>query len=68
MLELNFFCPSHLTEYNTKLKFLEAFWDSEAPRLGEEVLSAPSAGLFFFYLLIFFLAIIIINTIGFRQL
>lgn len=36
MLELNFFCPSHLTEYNTKLKFLEAFWDSEAPRLGEE--------------------------------
>jgi hypothetical protein len=37
MLELNFFCPSHLTDYNTKLKFLEAFWDSETPRLGEEV-------------------------------
>jgi hypothetical protein len=47
MLELNFFCPSHLTDYNTKLKFLEAFWDSETPRLGEEVtplvLSLPYA-------------------------
>lgn len=37
ILEFNFFCPPHLKDHNTKLKFLEAFWDSESPRLGEEV-------------------------------
>jgi len=48
MMELNFFCPSHLTELNTKLKFLEAFWDAEAARMGEEVRLLPCFLLAFF--------------------
>lgn len=37
LIELNFFCPQDMVSIYQQLKSFEAFWDSEAPRIGDQV-------------------------------
>jgi hypothetical protein len=36
MLEFNCFCPKELLDETSQLKRFETFWESEAPRIGDE--------------------------------
>ncbi len=38
LIEFNCFCPSRLIDYHQQLRGFESFWDSETPRIGDEVI------------------------------